>query len=70
MSIQEEANLILRLYEQRRESVMRTARDWYFREFHPESPEDFDRAMWSEHSGHLRERMVFVIRPTPHSQRR
>jgi hypothetical protein len=54
MSIQEEANLILRLYELRRESVMRTARDWYFREFHPESYEDFDRAMWSEHSGHLR----------------
>src|SRR5215472_3984885 len=54
MSIQEEANLILRLYELRRESVMRTARDWYFREFHPESYEDFERAMWSEHSGHLR----------------
>jgi hypothetical protein len=54
MSIHEEANLILRLYELRRESVMRTARDWYFREFHPESYEDFERAMWSEHSGHLR----------------
>ena len=54
MSIQEEANLILRLYELRRESVMRTARDWYFRDFHPESYEDLDRAMWSEHSGHLR----------------
>jgi hypothetical protein len=54
MSIQEEANLILRLYELRRETVMRTARDWYFRDFHPESYEDFDRTMWSEHSGHLR----------------
>lgn len=54
MSIQEEASLILRLYELRRESVMRTARDWYFREFNPESIEDFTRALWSEHSGHVR----------------
>ncbi len=54
MSIQDEAGLILRLYELRRESVMRTARDWYFREFHPETMEDFNRALWGEHSGHLR----------------
>jgi hypothetical protein len=54
MSIQDEASLILRLFELRRESVMRTARDWYFRDFNPESIEDFNRALWSEHSGHLR----------------
>ena len=54
MSIQDEASLILRLFELRRESVMRTARDWYFREFNPESIEDFNRALFSEHSGHLR----------------
>ena len=33
---------------------MRKARDWYFREFHPQSMDDFTAAMFSEHSGHLR----------------
>ena len=33
MSKQEEAGLILKLYELRREDTMRKARDWYFREF-------------------------------------
>ncbi len=54
MSKQDEAGLILRLYELRREETMRKARDWYFREFHPESLNDFSEAMFSEHSGHLR----------------
>jgi hypothetical protein len=54
MSKQEEAGLILKLYELRREEVMRTARDWYFRDFDPQSVEDFTAAMFSEHSGHLR----------------
>jgi hypothetical protein len=54
MSKQEEAGLILKLYELRREETMRKARDWYFREFHPESIGDFNAAMFSEHSGHLR----------------
>jgi hypothetical protein len=54
MSKHEEANLILKLYELRREATMRTARDWYFREFNPESPADVEKAMFSEHSGHLR----------------
>ncbi len=30
MSKQEEAGLILKLYELRREATMRQARDWYF----------------------------------------
>src|SRR5579859_923586 len=54
MSKQEEAGLILKLYELRREETMRTARDWYFRDFHPQSMADFTNAMFGEHSGHLR----------------
>ncbi|MGD0907950.1 MAG: hypothetical protein ABSA96_10235 [Candidatus Acidiferrales bacterium] len=54
MSKQEEAGLILKLYELRREDTMRKARDWYFREFNPQSLEDFNNAMFSDHSGHLR----------------
>jgi len=54
MSKQEEAGLILKLYDLRREEVMRKARDWYFRDFHPESHADFQGALFSEHSGHLR----------------
>ncbi len=54
MSKQEEAGLILKLYELRREPTMRVARDWYFREFNPESIADFQNAMFGEHSPHLR----------------
>ena len=54
MSKQEEAGLILKLYELRREDTMRKARDWFFREFHPQSLADFNSAMFAEHSGHLR----------------
>jgi hypothetical protein len=54
MSIQEEAGLILKLYDLRREEMMRQAREWYFREFNPQSMADFQAAMFSEHSGHLR----------------
>lgn len=54
MSIQEEANLILKLYSLRREDTMRKARNWYFMEFNPQSVADFNAAMFSEHSGHLR----------------
>src|SRR6184192_3972922 len=54
MSKQEEAGLILKLYELRREDTMRKARDWYFREFNPQSMADFNSAIFGEHSGHLR----------------
>jgi hypothetical protein len=54
MSKQEEAGLILKLYELRREDTMRKARDWYFRDFNPQSAADFTEAMFGEHSGHLR----------------
>jgi len=51
---QEEAGLILKLYELRREDTMRKARDWYFRDFNPKTIADFTEAMFGEHSGHLR----------------
>jgi hypothetical protein len=54
VSIQEEAGLILNLYELRREETMRAARNWYFAEFNPESLADFTAAMMGPHSGHLR----------------
>ncbi|HXF26183.1 MAG TPA: hypothetical protein VN610_02870 [Bryobacteraceae bacterium] len=54
MSKQEEANLILKLYELRREQTMRTARDWFFAEFNPESLADYNSVLFGEHSGHVR----------------
>ena len=54
MSKHEEAELILKLYELRREETMRKARDWYFLEFNPQSASDFEKTMFSERSGHLR----------------
>ncbi len=54
MSIHEEADLILKLYDLRREATMRQARDWYFREFNPKSLADIKATFFSEHSGHLR----------------
>ena len=54
MSKQEEAGLILKLYELRREETMRQARDWYFREFNPQSLAEFNGEMFGAHSGHLR----------------
>ena len=59
MSKHEEADLILKLYELRREPTMRTARDWYFLDFNPESIEDINKAFFSEHSGHLRMVMTY-----------
>src|SRR5919112_196499 len=37
---QEEANLILRLYEMRRDEEFRKARQWFDTEFNPQSAED------------------------------
>ena len=53
MSKQEDANLILRLYEIRREPVMREARTWFFT-FNPTSAAEYLEAMMGEHSGHAR----------------
>jgi hypothetical protein len=54
MSKQAEADLILKLYEIRREETMRKARDWFFRDFHPDSMSDVEAAMRSEQSAYLR----------------
>ncbi len=51
---QDGANLILRLYEIRREETMRKARDWFTTEFHPESARDVLKVLMSEHSADFR----------------
>ena len=53
MGKQEDANLILKLYNLRREPVMREARNWFF-SFNPATPADYMTAIMGEHSGHLR----------------
>ena len=50
----ESAQLILQLYELRREPVMRAARHWFTREFHPDSFEDVKAVMASEHNPQVR----------------
>lgn len=54
MSKQDEAALILQLYDLRREDTMRVARDWFFREFNPQSMADLQKVMFGPHSGHMR----------------
>ncbi len=54
MSKQAQADLILKLYDLRREETMRKARDWYFREFNPQNVNDVMEALMGEHSGHVR----------------
>jgi hypothetical protein len=54
MSKQEEAALILKLYELRREETMRKARDWFFCDFNPQTMAEFESAMMGPNSGHLR----------------
>ena len=51
----ESANLILKLYELRREEVMRKARNWFVGEFHPASSQDVSMAaMDSQTSAYYR----------------
>jgi hypothetical protein len=47
------AELILKLYDLRREAVMRAARNWFFT-FTPESVEDIQRVGMGEHSAFFR----------------
>ena len=49
----ESAKILLTLYEQRREPVMREARD-FVRLFEPQSMEEFTAVLMGPHSGHLR----------------
>src|SRR5713226_4608837 len=53
MGKQEDANLILRLYEIRREPVMREARNWFFT-FNPTSAAEYMETIMGEHSAHVR----------------
>lgn len=53
MGKHEDADLILKLYDLRREAVMREARNWLFT-FNPTSVQDVMDVMMGEHSGHFR----------------
>jgi len=50
----ESATLLLRLYELRRESTMREARNWFTMEFNPSSFDEVVQAVMGPHSGHYR----------------
>jgi len=50
----ESAQLILQLYELRREPLLRAARHWFTREFHPETAADVQAALGSEHNSQFR----------------
>lgn len=49
----EDANLILKLYDLRREETMRKARNW-FATFYPQSAQDIVDAVMSEHGAYYR----------------
>ena len=51
---QEDANLILRLYEIRREETMRRARNWFITEFNPQSTRELFEVLFGEHSADFR----------------
>ncbi len=53
MSKQEDAELILKLYDLRREATMREARNWFFT-FNPTTVQEYMETMMGDHSGHLR----------------
>jgi hypothetical protein len=50
----EDAKLILKLYELRREEVMRKARNWYIGEFNPSSMEEVIETVMSDKSAYYR----------------
>jgi hypothetical protein len=50
----ESADLLIKLYELRRDSTMREARVWYAREFNPLSTDDVASAAAGPHSAHFR----------------
>lgn len=53
MSKHKDADLILKLYDLRREKTMREARNWFFT-FTPQSPQDFFDVLTSDKSGLFR----------------
>lgn len=52
----DDANLVLRLYELRREEKMRAARDWFMREFKAKTVEEYEKLcpMGSQESAYAR----------------
>jgi len=53
-----DAELLLRLYDLRREEKLRKAREWYMREFHADSADEFDLRFPRGSEGHTFFRMV------------
>jgi hypothetical protein len=53
MGKHDDADLILKLYDLRREKVMREARDWWFT-FNPTNIQEVMSTMMGDHSGHMR----------------
>jgi hypothetical protein len=50
----EDADLILRLYEIRRDEAMRKARNWFMTDFNPKSTQDIFAVLMGEHSADFR----------------
>ena len=50
----ESATLLIRLYELRRETTMREARNWYVRSFHPATAEEVLQTLSGPNSAHFR----------------
>lgn len=50
----ESADLLLKLYELRREEVMRKAREWYTKAFHPQSAQEVVSVLRGEHGAYFR----------------
>lgn len=53
MSKYKDADLILKLYDLRREATMREARNWFFT-FNPQTPKDFMDVLTGDKSGYYR----------------
>ena len=53
-SAYESADLLLKLYEMRREAKMREARGWYALQFNPDSLDDITNTMMGPNSAHFR----------------
>ena len=50
----ESADLLIKLYDLRRDPTMREARNWFAREFNPRTIDDVMSAVTGPHSGHFR----------------
>lgn len=50
----ESAQLILKIFELRRDPLLRDARTWFLREFHPTTIDDVKAALASEHNPKIR----------------